>query len=121
MDLLARVPGLYLEAVTAIATTWPWFWPLVGAMLGAVLGSFLNCARYRVPRGLSLRHPPSHCPSCRTVLGVPDLVPILSYLALRGRCRHCGGTIGPASLWVEVVCALLAAALVVVLQAKLMS
>lgn len=107
---------LYIEGAAAIAAAWPWFWPLVGGMLGAVLGSFLNCVRYRVPRGISLRHPPSHCPSCKTVLGVPDLVPVLSFLVLRGRCRHCGITIGSTSLWVEIVCAAAGAVLVVLFQ-----
>ncbi len=119
MELLHQLVMLYTSGAAAIAAAWPWFWPLVGGMFGAVLGSFLNCARYRVPRGLSLRHPPSHCPSCQTVLGVPDLVPILSFLALRGRCRHCGVTIGTASLWLEVACAMLGAALVAVAQAGL--
>lgn len=121
MQTLTHLIGLYGQAAAAIAAAWPWFWPLVGAVLGAVVGSFLNCARYRVPRGLSLRHPPSHCPSCQTVLGVPDLVPILSYLALRGRCRHCGASIGVASMWLEVACALVGACLVAAFQRSLMS
>lgn len=107
---------LYTDGAAAIAAAWPWFWPLVGAVFGAVMGSFLNCARYRLPHGLSLRQPPSHCPSCKTVLRVPDLVPVLSYLALRGRCRHCGVHIGSASLWLEVACAALGAGLVLALQ-----
>lgn len=116
MEFLTGLVTLYVTGAAAIAAAWPWFWPLVGGMLGAVFGSFLNCARYRVPRGLSLRHPPSHCPSCKTVLGVPDLVPILSFLALSGRCRHCGVRIGSTSLWIEIICAILAATCVVVLQ-----
>lgn len=109
-------PCAFLTAAThAITVAWPWFWPLIGAVFGAVAGSFLNCARYRVPRGLSLRRPPSMCPSCKTRLGVPDLVPVLSFLALRGRCRHCRAPIGPASLWVELACALTGALLVVAL------
>ncbi len=108
------------EAVAAIARHWPWFWPLAGAALGAVLGSFLNCARWRLPRRISLRHPPSMCPSCKTRLGIPDLVPILSFLALRGRCRHCGSPIGTSSLWLEVATTALAAAATFLLQQALL-
>lgn len=118
--MLNTLGAFYGEAAAAIAAAWPWFWPGLGAVLGAVMGSFLNCARYRVPRGLSLRQPPSHCPSCRTVLGVPDLVPIISYLALRGRCRHCSAVIGCASLWLECACAVLGASAVAALQSLLM-
>lgn len=91
-----------MHGMWLIAHHWPWFWPVVIAVLGAVFGSFANCALHRVPRGMSLRLPPSHCPSCQTVLGVPDLVPIFSWLALRGKCRHCKAAIPARSLWVEV-------------------
>lgn len=91
-----------------IAHHWPWFWPVVVGVLGAVFGSFANCALYRVPRKISLRLPPSHCPSCKTVLGVPDLIPVFSWLALRGKCRHCGASIPTRSLWVEIAFAIYA-------------
>lgn len=106
----------FLQAATAIAQQWPWFWPLVGGVLGSVMGSFFGCALYRLPRGMSLRHPPSICPSCQTVLKVPDLVPIVSYLALRGRCRHCRTSIGSGTLWIEIACATLGALAVYLLQ-----
>jgi len=112
-------PALFLEAVTAIAREYPWFWPLVGGMLGGVMGSFLECAAYRLPRKISLRQPPSMCPSCGTTLGVPDLVPILSYLALRGRCRHCRSSIGRKALGLEVASTVLGALLVYILQTLL--
>lgn len=97
--------GWFFQASCAIHQHWPWFWPLVAALFGGVLGSFITCAAYRLPRGISLRHPPSSCNQCRTVLGVADLIPVFSWLALRGRCRHCGTPIGAASLWVEAACA----------------
>ncbi|MCX7799702.1 MAG: prepilin peptidase [Fimbriimonadales bacterium] len=80
-----------------------WTW-LFGFLIGSCIGSFLNVVVYRVPRGLSLSEPKSSfCPSCRHPLGVPDLVPILSWLALRGRCRHCGARIHPRYMLVELL------------------
>lgn len=103
----------YLRAVQAIHGQWPWFWPLVAAVLGAVLGSFINCARYRLPKGLSLRNPPSHCPACDEILGIADLVPIASWLWLRGKCRYCKASIPATSLIIEVFLAATAAIWVV--------
>lgn len=56
---------------------------------GAVIGSFLNVVIYRVPAGLSVVRPGSRCPHCETPIRWYDNIPILSYLILRGRCRHC--------------------------------
>jgi leader peptidase (prepilin peptidase) / N-methyltransferase len=79
---------------------------LLGAGLGAIIGSFINCARYRLPRGLSLTRPPySYCASCGARLTVVDLVPILSWLWLRGCCRRCRASIGLDTLVIEVTCA----------------
>jgi len=63
------------------------------AVFGAMLGSFLNVCVYRLPRGESVILPASHCPGCGTPIAWYDNVPVLSYLALRGRCRHCGARI----------------------------
>lgn len=92
------------EAIAALHQHWPWFWPLWAGVLGGVLGSFLSCVWYRLPRGLSLRQPPSACPSCQTQLGVIDLVPVLSWLWLKGRCRHCRAVIPWRTLVLEVAC-----------------
>lgn len=62
---------------------------LFGLAFGAVVGSFLNVLIYRLPRGLSIAFPPSHCPHCQHGLGVRDLVPMFSFLVQRGRCRYC--------------------------------
>src|SRR4051794_31478377 len=59
------------------------------AVFGAVMGSFLNVVAYRLPRGESLAHPPSRCPSCGAPVKPYDNVPVLSWLLLRGRCRNC--------------------------------
>ena len=58
--------------------------------MGACIGSFLNVVLWRVPRGESIVSPPSHCPACGRELNAVELVPVLSWLVLRGRCRHCG-------------------------------
>ena len=61
----------------------------VALVLGAVFGSFLNCAAWRLTHGESVLRGRSHCPDCGHVLGAGDLVPVFSWLALRGRCRYC--------------------------------
>lgn len=64
------------------------------AILGAIVGSFLNVVVYRLPRGLSVTRPNwSFCPSCRSTIKAYDNVPILSWLCLRRRCRHCRAVI----------------------------
>ncbi len=63
------------------------------AILGAVLGSFLNCAAWRLAHNESFISGHSHCPSCGHDLGVPDLVPVLSWCFLRGKCRYCGAKV----------------------------
>ncbi|MHB8995807.1 MAG: prepilin peptidase [Armatimonadota bacterium] len=81
-------------------------------ILGATVGSFLNVVIYRLPRAESVAYPPSHCFSCGTRLTVIDLFPVLSYVWLRGRCRHCGKGFSPRYALVEVTCGLLAVACV---------
>jgi len=66
----------------------PLVWVIVCAF-GAVFGSFINVVIYRLPRGLSLAHPPSACPKCDQRIKPYDNIPIISYLILRGRCRNC--------------------------------
>jgi leader peptidase (prepilin peptidase)/N-methyltransferase len=62
-------------------------------IFGAMLGSFLNVCVYRLPRGESVILPASHCPGCGKPIAWYDNVPVVSYLVLRGRCRHCGARI----------------------------
>lgn len=81
-------------------------------LLGAVVGSFLNVVILRLPReGASIAFPPSHCPSCREPIRWHDNIPIVSFLLLRGRCRHCGGKISWQYPLVELAMALLSLAL----------
>jgi leader peptidase (prepilin peptidase)/N-methyltransferase len=58
-------------------------------LFGLVMGSFLNVVIYRVPRHESVVSPPSACPSCGAQIGPRDNIPVVSWLLLRGRCRHC--------------------------------
>jgi leader peptidase (prepilin peptidase)/N-methyltransferase len=76
-------------------------------LFGLALGSFLNVCIYRLPRGLSVVHPGSACPRCGARIHAYDNVPVLSWLALRGRCRRCGETISPRYAAVELLTALL--------------
>lgn len=69
---------------------------------GMLVGSFLNVCADRLPVGKSIIHPPSHCPSCRRRLKAKDLVPVFSYLFLRGHCRYCRAPIPMRLLWVEL-------------------
>ena len=62
-------------------------------IFGTLIGSFLNVVVYRLPREESLSFPPSHCPTCNSRLQFYDLVPIFSYLFLRGKCRNCNESI----------------------------
>jgi len=59
------------------------------ALLGLILGSFISVVAHRVPLGESIVAPRSRCPNCKAQIAAYDNVPVLSYLALRGRCRHC--------------------------------
>ena len=78
----------------------------VAAVLGAVLGSFLNCAAYRIAHGESFLKGRSRCPACGHTLGVLDLVPVFSWLLLRGRCRYCGKKVSVRYLLAELFFAL---------------
>ena len=70
-------------------------------ILGCALGSFTDCLAGRMLAGASILKGRSHCDACGHVLGVPDLVPLFSWLCLRGRCRYCGAKIPAESFWAE--------------------
>ena len=71
-------------------------------VLGTVVASFLNVLIDRLPNNQSLLSPRSHCASCHHRLTIKDLVPVFSYLWLRGRCRYCQSSVPRRLLWVEV-------------------
>lgn len=62
----------------------------IAGFFGLLLGSFLNVCIYRLPRDLSVVAPRSHCPECEKLVAWYDNIPVLSWLLLRGKCRHCG-------------------------------
>ncbi|WP_422443970.1 prepilin peptidase [Thermoanaerobacterium sp. DL9XJH110] len=71
-------------------------------MFGAIIGSFLNVVIYRLPRGESIAFPPSHCPFCGKRLKAWELIPIISFIILRGRCSTCKRGISFRYLFVEL-------------------
>jgi leader peptidase (prepilin peptidase) / N-methyltransferase len=93
---LLKVVNIYDTIVQVIV-----FW------LGAAIGSFLNVVVYRVPAGLSILWPPSRCPKCFHQLGMGENIPILGWLLLRGKCRHCRTPISPRYPIVEAITAMI--------------
>jgi leader peptidase (prepilin peptidase) / N-methyltransferase len=75
--------------------------------LGAAIGSFLNVVVYRVPAGLSILWPPSRCPKCLHQLGMGENIPILGWMLLRGKCRHCRTPISPRYPLIEAITAII--------------
>jgi len=73
------------------------------ALLGLLVGSFSNVLIWRLPRRESVAFPPSHCPTCNHALAPLDLVPLLSWAALGGRCRYCRAPISPRYPVVELL------------------
>lgn len=74
--------------------------------LGLAAGSFSSVLLHRLPVRQSVVRPRSHCPHCRHTLGPLDLVPVISFVWNRGRCRYCRTPIWPAYLLLELGCAL---------------
>jgi len=76
-------------------------------IIGAIFGSFGNVLIFRLPRGMSIVKPPSHCPVCNNRIAWYDNIPILSYLFLGGKCRHCHTPISIRYPVVELLAAVL--------------
>ena len=99
----------FTQGVTAAT---PWLLPLFFGLFGAGVGSFLNVVIYRMPRGLSVNEPRrSFCPQCKAPIPWYLNLPVLSYLMLRGRTACCGRHYTARYCVVELVCALLFAAI----------
>jgi leader peptidase (prepilin peptidase) / N-methyltransferase len=80
--------------------------PVIAAaifILGLIFGSFLNVCIYRLPRGLSVVAPRSACPNCKRMIASYDNIPVVSWLILRGRCRHCHTPISPRYMVIELL------------------
>ncbi len=82
----------------------------VFVLLGLVFGSLATALSHRLPQGLPIGKDRSRCPKCAAVLGVADLVPVFSWLAAGGRCRHCGQAVSWRYPLIEILVALLFAA-----------
>src|SRR6187549_2630151 len=95
--------GLASTAVTA-------FVAVIAGVYGLVVGSFLNVVIYRVPRKESVVKPRSHCPKCETPIAGRDNIPVVSWLILGGKCRHCGEPISAQYPIVELLTGVLFAA-----------
>ncbi len=85
----------------------PLFFQAAVFVIGCCLGSFFNVVICRLPEGQSIVLPGSHCPRCKQPLAFYDNVPLVSYLVLRGRCRHCGEPISVRYPVVELLSGLL--------------
>lgn len=93
---------------------------IAAGLLGLVVGSFLNVVILRLPdQSQSIVFPASHCPECSAMISWYDNIPVLSYLILRGRCRHCRGAISLQYPLVELMMAFLSAALMYRFQLSL--
>jgi leader peptidase (prepilin peptidase)/N-methyltransferase len=84
---------------------------IIFALLGLAVGSFLNVCIDRLPQKKSIVFPPSHCEACQHKLAAKDLIPVFSYLRLRGRCRYCQAAVPRRLFWVELATALIFALL----------
>lgn len=79
---------------------------VLAALLGACVGSFLNCMAWRIVHGEPITKGRSHCDACGHALSAADLVPVVSFLAHRGKCRYCGEKLSKRHLWGEILSAL---------------
>jgi len=79
------------------------FWSLVFFTFGCMVGSFLNVCIYRMPLDLSVVTPPSHCPHCKYAIPFYLNIPLVTWLALKGRCKNCRAPISSRYFVVELV------------------
>lgn len=78
------------------------YFAVVSFILGSVFGSFINCFAWRITHHESILKGRSHCAVCGHTLGALDLVPIFSWLFLKGKCRYCGEKISPRYMLTEL-------------------
>ena len=82
-----------------------WYQLSLAVALGAIWGSFVAALCSRWPRGAQISGGRSRCDSCQKTLTIKDLVPVLSYVLLKGKCRYCGRRIGEGALYIEIASA----------------
>jgi leader peptidase (prepilin peptidase)/N-methyltransferase len=92
-----------------------WFTRTYVVLFGLFWGSFLNVVIYRLPRGMNVAHPPSHCPGCGKPIAPYDNIPVLTYVILRGRTRCCNTPMSPRYPVVELIGGMLSLAVYEVL------
>jgi leader peptidase (prepilin peptidase) / N-methyltransferase len=83
------------------------YWSVCALLVSLCFGSFLNVCIYRIPLEISLSHPPSTCPKCKTQIKCYDNIPVLGWLALRGKCRACKAPISAKYPIIELLFGLL--------------
>lgn len=76
---------------------------IILGLFGLLIGSFLNVCIYRIPKGESINYPASHCMHCKHTLGVLDLIPVISYLSLGGKCRYCKAPVSKQYMLIELL------------------
>jgi leader peptidase (prepilin peptidase)/N-methyltransferase len=104
MENILLVINNFDIAIKYVQETYPVLIFVIYAALAASLGSFLGCCYYRIPKKMSLINPKrSFCPNCKTELTALDLVPLLSYVCLRAKCRHCKVKIKPTYFIIELL------------------
>jgi len=91
------------------------------ALLGACIGSFISLISHRLPLDAPVVKTRSRCPACHHTLGARDLIPLVSWLCARGRCRYCKAPVSARYPLIELACALGAAALLYVFGATLVT
>jgi leader peptidase (prepilin peptidase)/N-methyltransferase len=95
----------------------PWFLRTFAVLLGLIWGSFLNVVIHRLPRGMSLSRPASHCPACNAPIPFYRNIPVVSWLLMRGKAPCCGAPVSARYLLIELAGGLLSVA---VLEATVM-
>jgi leader peptidase (prepilin peptidase)/N-methyltransferase len=91
MSALHNILQFYVD----LFLRYPFIWVTLAGLFGLLIGSFLNVVALRVPKKESFVYPPSHCVHCKHKLSPWDLIPVVSYLFLRGSCRYCNKPISP--------------------------